>query len=300
MIEENKKGVWKQKIENFIEQKNGIIQICFFTFLLICSGIFLLGGESYHAIILELLTLISAELLNLNIKDSIAHRKLNRMSIRLEMEAGSIIRMGDFDLNRFFQRTQDHFFVSGIASNFFLQKYENQITQLLDCGKKIYIMLVKQEFIEDCTKLYCGISLSDELYKKNKYEIINKQIVSLNCISNPQKIFNYFENGQLQLRMAKNVLSTSFVAYDVFDNSIIAQIKRNEHKEIKASFYQYACPDTTSLPNIVVNSKDNENWYKYFSKTIYQQWKDADVIDTKEKLESTINELTKELNILQQ
>lgn len=93
------------------------------------------------------------------------------------------------------------------------------------------------------------------------------------------------------MRIAKNIFSTSFVAYDVFNNSIIDQIKRNEYKKIRASFYQYACTDSKNEPSITVNSKDNENWYDFFDKTIFSQWKDSEVVNTKGKLENVINEI---------
>lgn len=177
MKEKDKKGVWKHKIEDIIEQKNGIIQICFFAILLVCSGIFVLGWESSNAITIQLLSLISVELLNLNIKDSISHRKLNKMGNRLEMEAGALIRVSDFELHPFFEHTQDHLFISGIALSYFFQNFQKEIIQLMENGKKLFIIIVANDLLDDCTNLYYGISASDDLFKQNKCGIIIKQLL---------------------------------------------------------------------------------------------------------------------------
>lgn len=291
MIKENEKGkndIWKHKIEDVIENKNGLIQICFFAALLLLSGILAFGIQSSISIALELLILISMELLNLNIKDSIVHRKLNRMGVRIDMYTGGLFKVGDFDILPFFEKTQDHLFISGITLNFFFQKFQSEIIKLMENGKKLYVIIVSPELISESAKLYYGVK-KDKVAKFNEGEVYDKQLMTLNCIKNPQTLYKYFENGQIQLRIAKNIFSTSFVAYDVFDNSIIEKVKRKDYKEIKASFYQYECTITRDEPNIIVDSKDNENWYDFFAKTMAEQWKDSEIIDTEEKLINLIS-----------
>lgn len=288
--EKSKNDVWKHKIEDIIESKNGWIQVCFFIAVLILSGVLALGIQSSTAVAIELLTLISFELLNLNIKDSIIHRKLNRMGVRIDMYTGGLFKVGDFNILPFFEKTQSHLFISGITLNFFFQKFQSEIVNLLENGKKLYVIIVSPELISESAKLYYGVH-SDKVAKFNEGEVYDKQLMTLNAIKNPQTLYKYFENGQLRLRIAKNVFSTSFVAYDIFDNSVIDKVKRKSYKEIKASFYQYECTITRDEPNIIVDSKNNENWYDFFAKTMTEQWKDSEIIDTEEKLTNLINKL---------
>ena len=97
----------------------------------------------------------------------------------------------------------------------------------------------------------------------------------------------------------QSVMSTSFVAYDVFDREILTHNKNKVGKELKASFYQYKCTAPEEEPNIIVDSFYNRDWYLFFRRTIEMQWNDAKPIKSKqefEKLRKAINEKIDENN----
>ena len=282
---------WKEKAEEIIEQKNGIIQILLFFLLLIFSGLFALGIQSTTAIIIELLGIISLEVITINIKDSIVHRKLNRLGVRIEMEDGALFRVSDFDINPFFSNAHNHVFVSGIALNYFIQTFDNEIVQLLRDGKKLYILIIAPELIEESSKLYYGVEKTEDKASARVSDIIRKQLMTLNHIKNSDELFSHFERGDIELRIALNMISTSFVAYDVLFNTLGVHKEGVLYREIKALFYQYKCTIGRNEPNIIVNSKDNKDWYNFFKDTIEAQWNDSMAIISKVEYEKLIDDL---------
>lgn len=147
---------WKFEIERIIETKNAIIQLVFFTLLLAISGLSIWEIQKKETIIIELLSIISMEIVVLNIKDSIVHRKLNGLNVKIDEENGQILRVSDFDLNDFFKKTKTEFFISGIALNYFFTKFNKEIIELLQNKKTLYVIIEDPDIIPECTKLYHG------------------------------------------------------------------------------------------------------------------------------------------------
>ena len=271
----------KKKIEDIIESKNGLIQVVVLFISLVLGVAYKLEFVQELAIIIDLLGVVIVEMIIANVKDSILHRKLNRLGTRIEIEEGKLFRVSDFDLTPMFSKAKKDFFVSGLALNGFVYTYKEQLLGLLRDGKKVRILIMEPEKICDAALLYHG--RNDETAVD---DIITKQKETLNYIRNDDELKDYLKNGQLKFGLQNIVFSTSFIAYDVFDDKVVK-------KEVKASFYQYKCTNPESEPNILINSEDSNDWYKFFVKTIREHWKDSRKINNLEELEKLSNELKK-------
>ena len=290
---------WKINIEEFFEKHNAKIQIAIFIVSLGLGAYFNIAQDNQLGIIIGLLLLVSGELISLSVKDSITQRKLNNMGVKFEMARGGLFRVHDFDLSQFFDNTKSHFFISGMALNGFFQKNKGIIERFLNEGKEIFILIAAPSAVDENTKLYHGENLDLITFRKKANAIYHKQSTTLDCLEEIENLFNFIESGKLKLRIAQSVMSTSFVAYDVFDREILTHNKNKVGKELKASFYQYKCTAPEEEPNIIVDSFYNRDWYLFFRRTIEMQWNDAKPIKSKqefEKLRKAINEKIDENN----
>ena len=91
---------------------------------------------------------------------------------------------------------------------------------------------------------------------------------TINTIKESDILFDFFKKGKIKLRIAKNLFSTSFVAYDVFGKFLTVGKDGHVYNEIKATFYQYKCTESKDEPSIIVNSLHNITWYDFFKNTI--------------------------------
>ncbi len=284
---------WKINIEEFFEKHNAKIQILILVGSLGLGAYFNIAQDHQLGIIIGLLVLISGELISLSIKDSITQRKLNNMGVKFEMARGGLFRVHDFNLSKFFYSTKSNFFISGMALNGFFEKNKGIIERFLNEGKEIFILIAAPNAVDENAKLYHGENLDLKTFRKKANAIYHKQSTTLDCLEEIENLFNFVENGKLKLRVAQSVMSTSFVAYDVFDRDVLPYNKNKVGKELKASFYQYKCTAPEEEPNIIVDSFYNRDWYLFFKRTIEMQWKDARPIENKlefEKLRAEINE----------
>lgn len=283
---------WKINIEEFFEKHNAKIQIVIFAGSLGLGAYFNIAQDNQLGIIIGLLLLIAGELISLSIKDSITQRKLNNMGVKFEMARGGLVRVHDFDLSQFFKNTKSHFFISGMALNGFFQKNKGIIERFLNEGKEIFILIAAPNAVDENAKLYHGENLDLQTFRKKANAIYHKQSTTLDCLEEIENLFNFVESGKLKLRVAQSVMSTSFVAYDVFEREILTHNKNKVGKELKASFYQYKCTAPEEEPNIIVDSFYNRDWYLFFRRTIEMQWNDAKPIKNKQEFE----ELRKAIN----
>ena len=275
----------KVNFEEFFEKYNGQIQIFIFVVSLVIGAVFNICQENQLGVIIGLLLLVTGELVSLNIKDSITQRKLNNLGVRFEIYKGALFRIHDFDLTDFFEKTKSQFYVSGMALNSFFEKNKSMIESFLKEGKEVFVLIVGTDSIVENTKLYHGADLGEETFANRVNDMFCKQIITLNCIDEIENIYDYFESGKFKLKVIDSALSTSFVAYDIFEKEILVKNKNKVGKKLKASFYQYRCTNSENEPNIIVDSFLNRDWYIFFKETIEKQWNDAKSISNKQELE---------------
>lgn len=290
---------FKINFEEFFEKYNGLIQVVICLVSLIIGAAFNICQENQLGIIIGLLLLLTGEFVSLNIKDSITQRKLNNLGVRFEISKGALFRVHDFNLSDFFEKTKSQFYVSGMALNGFFQKNKSIIEEFLTEGKSIYVLIADTDSVIENTKLYHGADLDAVTFAKRVNDIFHKQIVTLNCIDEIENLYHYIETGKFQLRVINSAISTSFVAYDIFEKEVLAQNKNKVGKELKASFYQYKCTKPENEPNIIVDSFLSRDWYMFFKETIEKQWSDARPISNKQELKmlrEKINEKISENN----
>ena len=273
------------KTKEIFEKFNGIIQVTIFVASLIIGAVFNIRQENQFGIIIGLLLLLVGEFVSLNIKDGITQRKLNDLGVRFEIFNGALFRVHDFNLTDFFEKTNNQFFVSGMALNGFFEKNKSIIERFLKEGKVIFVLIAGTDSVVENTKLYHGADLEEETFAKRVNDIFHKQIITLDYIDQIENIYDYIESGKFKLKVINSAISTSFVAYDIFEKELLVQDKSRGGKELKASFYQYKCTNPENEPNILVDSVLSHDWYIFFKETIEKQWNDAKPISNKGELE---------------
>lgn len=282
---------WEIVIGKFYEKHSVKIQMMFFIGALGLSLYFNISQDKQLGIVIGLLLLITGELISLSINDSLTRGKLNNMGVRLDVDRGRLFRVHDFDLSRFFDSAKSNFFASGIALNGLLVKEKGVIEKFLNEEKEIFILIVDPDAVGENAKLYHGENLDEKTFREKVNDIYHKQMTALNSLRENTKLFDFLENEKLKLRVSCSVMSTSFVAYDIFDND-----KNKDLKELKASFYQYRCTAPEEEPNIIVDSSYNKDWYLFFKETIKKQWDDAKPIKNKEEFEKLCDEIEDKIN----
>lgn len=264
---------YKKGIEDFIEKRNGIIQLVILLGFIVVGALYGFGLQEELPVMIEILGIIVMELLILNVKDSIMHQKMNRIGVRIEMEDGALFRVADFEIDKFFKNAEKQLFVSGIALNGFFSKFRGKIVEMLSADKEVWVLIADPKTVSENTKLYYGTSSNAQNSSAEKVrDILAKQRMTLSSIRSDGVLYNKFLNGKLKIKIAQSVFSTSFVAYDLL---IRDGIKRTQFREIKASFYQYKCTESKDEPNILLNSRHNKDWYDFFKNTAQMQWEDA-------------------------
>lgn len=114
---------------------------------------------------------------------------------------------------------------------------------------------------------------------------------TINTIKESDILFDFFKKGKIKLRIAKNLFSTSFVAYDVFGKFLTVGKDGHVYNEIKATFYQYKCTESKDEPSIIVNSLHNRTWYDFFKNTIKLQWEDSVPIEGVEAFHNLVSKI---------
>lgn len=287
---------FKLNIEEKFEKYNGIIQIIIFVISLLIGAVFNICQNNQLGIIIGLLLLLVGESVSLNIKDSITQRKLNTLGVRFEIFKGALFRVHDFDLQDFFEKTKSQFYISGMALNGFFDKNKSIIEKFLKEGKKVFVLIVDTDSIEENAKLYHGAKLDEKTLKIRENDILHRQIVTLNCIEEIENIYECIQEKQFQLRVINSTISTSFVAYDIFEKDVLVKSKNKVGKELKASFYQYKCTKPENEPNIIVDSFLSRDWYIFFQEAIEEQWNDANPICNRRELEMLRAKISSKIN----
>lgn len=285
----------KQFLEDIIESYNAYIQVIFFI-LILCITLFANSlNIDKQSVIVSLLTIVAVQFLVQGVKDSISQKKLNNIAALINIEVGRLFRIDDFKLDRFLNKTKTDFFISGIALNAFFDTYKEEIKDLLEKGKEVYVLIAAPDAVKENAKLYYGIKSNNFNCEEEIKDVLNKQRLTLSILKRCG-ISNYLEEKKFHLRTSSTVFSTSFVAYDIMN---IAKKTKKESREIKASFYQYNCTEPKYEPNICIDDIYSREWYSFFEKTLKMQWKDAKPVNTQadfEKLCSDINNLWEELD----
>lgn len=283
---------FKVNFEDVFEKHNPKVQVLIFLVSLIVGAWYNIGLENELGIVIGLLFLISGELISLSVKDCIVQRKLNSMGTKIEILRGALVRVHDFDLTDFFNKTRGEFYISGIALNGFFDNNKSTIEKFLEEGKEVDVLLASPKSIKANAILYHGLDENKQKVAKNENNLLNKQIATLDNIERIPNIFSYMKNGKFKLKVLDSTFSTSFVAYDIFENDILLQKKKG--KELKASFYQYKCTEPRNEPNIVVDSFFSRDWYMFFKNCIKMQWDDGKIVRTQgefEELRETLNNM---------
>lgn len=285
---------WKINFEDFFERHNAKIQLIIFAISLCLGAYFNISQNNQLGIIIGLLLLVTGELISLSIKDCIAQRKLNNLGAKFEVTQGGLFRVHDFDLSKFFDNTRSHFFISGMALNGFFQNNKATIERMLKEGKEIFVLIAAPDAVNENAKLYHGVNFDSERFSKKVNAIYHMQNTTLDYLEEIENMYDFFNSGKLKLGLTQYVMSTSFVAYDIFDNELFVNNKTG--KELKASFYQYKCTKPEEEPNIIVDSLYNKYWYLFFKNIIETQWSDAIVIKNKQEFERLRREINEKIS----
>ena len=280
---------YKSAIEEFYEQHNGKIQMFLILITIIIATFSGMTFNEIEPIIVTLLTLACVELLSLSLKDSIQQRKLNRILRRGEIKDGKFFRVADFDLQRFFKKTEKMFFISGIALNNFFETYGMRVEKLLVKGKKVCVLFCDYHNFDKQAELYFGSEANTQdavrMMKGMQYQAIMR-------LEKIKDIERYIRSGLLEIRFSNTTFSTSFVAHDILTNKNEEPRVSKETSKIKVSFYLYAIDKAEKKnPNVLVDNKYLREWYDVFKHSLANQWRDAHKIHNLDELRNIRNDL---------
>lgn len=258
------------RYENFIVNNSWKIQLLIIILTAIIGAVVGIKSEDVLNLVIVLFIAVVTELIVLSTKNSTNNRKLNLILKNLKINDSDGFVVFDFNQDRFFKNTMNHFFISGISLGNFIENNIREIGKLLEKKKKVYILFAELEIIPENMKLYCAHYLDEKRFKEDINTVLTKQAVALANISS-NNLDQYLENGNLNIGLSKAVVSTSFIANDVLE-----KVNHCE-KEIVATFYQYGCNNTKDNPSILISPQE-EKWYMFFKATLQKQWEDAEKI----------------------
>ncbi|MCM1056614.1 MAG: hypothetical protein NC517_03280 [Firmicutes bacterium] len=279
-----KRNVVIDNIERFVEKRNRYIQIVLLLFAVISGAAYGLVPESIQVVVRYTLVLnIFMELYVLQTKDSIMQKKMNWLSVDVTAQNGGLRFEDEIDIDdyNFFENAKKDFVLTGIAPNRFMEKYRAKLEMLLKNNEnfKVYILISSLDAVsENCAEYYGSRTDNDD--NSYKYDLLSKLNVVVNTIRNNESFCDAFEKKRLLLATSDFVFTTSFVAYDLFDDA-------KSFSNIKVTFYQQGEHNPGELPSAILDSEKNiRDMYPYFRKIIANQWEAANQIDEMEKLKS--------------
>lgn len=269
-------------IESFIEKKNRYIQIALLLFAITAGVAYGIVPENWQVVILYTLVInVFMELYVLQTKDSILQKKMNWLSVDVTTQNGGLRFEEEIKIDGFFENAKKDFFISGIAPNRFIQKYQAKLEMLLKNNKniKIYILVSSLNAVpENCAEYY-GLR-SDKDDNANRNDLLSKLQVVIHAIITSEVLMKAFEEERLLLATSDFVFTISCVAYDLFSPSL-------SHSNMKITFYQQGEHHAGKLPCILLDSDKNfRDMYPYFRAIIKNQWDGANCIKGKDNLKS--------------
>ncbi|MBD5542722.1 MAG: hypothetical protein HDR01_00395 [Lachnospiraceae bacterium] len=284
-----KRNIVIDNIENFVEKRNRYIQIILLLFAVASGAAYELVPEQMQAAVRYTLVLnIFMELYVLQTKDSIMQKKMNWLSVDVTAQNGGLRFEDEIDIDdyNFFENAKRDFVLTGIAPNRFMEKYRAKLEMLLknNGNFKVYILISSLDAVsENCAEYYGSRTDNDD--NSYRYDLLSKLNMVVHTIRTNEIFRNAFKEKRLLLATSDFVFTTSFVAYDLFDDI-------TSFSNIKVTFYQQGEHNPGELPSVILDSEKNiRDMYPYFRKIIANQWDAAKEIDGSEKLKSLSNEI---------
>lgn len=291
-MDEDRRNVIIEGIENFIETKNRYIQVILALITVIAGAIYGFAPEDAQTAIRYVLIMdLFVEIYVLQTKDSITQGKLNLLLVDESIRKHSLRFEKDIEIERegFFIDAKKDFFISGIAPSRFITKFKTKMENILERNEKlkIYLLISSVDAVSENCAAYYG-SRDNKDYRR---DILNKMEVVINEILNSECLKKAFIEERLLLATSDIVFTTSSVAHDLFS-------ELRYPGKIKITFYQQGVTKPEMLPSVCFGSdKNSKDMYPYFQEIAVQQWKSAKPISNEDALralsERIINELDK-------
>lgn len=297
-------------IESFVETYNGVIQILLLALVVFANCLIVRFGQSQGGgndtsflfeIIIALIIGITLELILLHIKDSAAQRKIDGIGeVVRELAKREELWSEEVDLTSFFNATQHEFFISGMINDTLMHKYLYSITDLLDKGIKVKILIESFDQLEAAAKFLYGRD-----YEKSSLDLLRSKLNdTLKYLHSLERIENYFSKELLEIGLSRApFVNPSIIAYD-YTKGIVFETRRielNVAPEMAVRFYIQGIEGPTSKikthPTLLINSNIMAKQYDDLVEVIENIWKFSDHIKTMEDFNYLIDKVASQLKV---
>ena len=256
-----------------LERYNGFIQAFLFLFVLLYDGIYkgVLNNAEETSLLIDIVGVLLIEVFILNIKDSIAQRKLNE----LKVSTSTLTQLVPFDPHlmddfpALVKMATQNVFISGIICTNVLEFYESIIEELLDQGLNVRLLISSEKCIDYNAKQYFGFYESNRNSDEQIKEAKSKLNTTLRSLQKYDKLKYYYSQKRFEIRCSDSLISVGFVGIDNFS-------KRAElNRAIKVTHYIFGCTNTPNCPRELISSLSNKHWFDYYNDFIKEQWRNA-------------------------
>ena len=250
----------KQKkitVKYFIKKYNSYLQMICLLFTLIIGVILnILDVLEKQEIIIDLLCLVSVEIIIGNLYQCIEYDLKNMIAI--EMEEGYI----KFD--KLLSEVKTDLFISGITCNS-IWKYTEEIEEILKKNLKIRILTSSEDAIDDNIRIICD-NISNDASEINKDEARRKLTATLDIVYTNVIIQEAYNDGRFQIRKTDVPFTLSFIGINLFGN---------KNKKILKITQNVAYHEIRKCPSMILHYSDNKKLFKYYFRSLEKLWEKA-------------------------
>ncbi len=253
------------KVFRFVSEHAALMQLCLFIFLIVFQVLFSVNIVDIKFMIITAFIFIAIELLTIVCNTD--HIRINQESKKeLCPRSGNFITdllTRNIDINR----QKGEIYITGIGNHGLITKIvsdESFLNRCIEKNVKLNILFVNIEDTSMFTSL-CKFYYGKE-YTYAKEKVLKKQIcTAIDYLNNDKRFKQITKNGNLEVRVTDNFISTAFIAYN----------PETIHGKMQCQFYQYGVP-AFQCPSVVLSPSDK--MYGCFCESLLDEWSVANLI----------------------
>ena len=252
----------KSAMEHIVKKYNGYVQlVCFLLTLIFGVILNLLDVQEKQSIIIELLCVISVEIIVGNLYQCVKYDQKNMVNIEIEKGYDKFSELLS-DENA--KRISD-LFISGVTCSSVWPHIE-KIKKLLKEKRTVRILISSDDAI-DANVAICCENDSEKKRQRNKEDILNKiNTLRIILMNNDETILKAYKEDRFQIRRTDVPFTLSYVGINLFDN--------NHNKKIQV-LQNVAYQETRMCPTMFLNVSDNEDLFNYYFESLNKLWENA-------------------------
>lgn len=265
---------WKSNnyaIEKFIAKNNGYIQFFFLMATLMLGVIVNISGwQEQETIIIEMLGLLSVELIILNINRNIPQVILKWLNVRNDKNHTVVVTDLEEGYNKFpslLSQVEGDLFISGITCNG-IWNYTSTIEEILKRENKIKILISSDQALESNVRIYYGLNSKKEIeqYIDN---VQSKTRITLDNLKTNEIIKENY-NKYFEIRRTDIPFTIACVGINIWSSN-------SQKQQLKVTTY-VSNRQTEQCPNVFLNSVEHKNLYNFYVKILKELWENAEPV----------------------